>query len=199
MFNLLAVVSAVGCVATFVTYIAGPDYSRRWVYFATYHSRPSICDRAVEFGRLYEAQPFVVSARGYSWSEPYSLSHDFQDDRSMLGPPAIDDNYSRSVKWNLAGVRLIEGRLIPPWGWKDHPLGDPATAIRYRVVSVPVIYPIGLFALVPMAWCIARAQRARRAHAFNAANRCATCGYDLRATPDRCPECGTPVQPNPTD
>jgi hypothetical protein len=58
---------------------------------------------------------------------------------------------------------------------------------NHRLVVIPYGYPAALFALAPAAWLFMRLRRRRRRIGF-----CARCGYDLRGTPDRCPECGTP-------
>jgi hypothetical protein len=58
--------------------------------------------------------------------------------------------------------------------------------IRSTAIRVPHWLFAAIFAVTPAAWFLAR-RRVRTSHGVA----CPTCGYDLRATPDRCPECGT--------
>ena len=63
-----------------------------------------------------------------------------------------------------------------------------------RVYTVPFWFLTLLFAVAPSIWLRDRWRawrRARREH-LREAGVCPICGYDLRATPARCPECGTP-------
>ena len=50
-----------------------------------------------------------------------------------------------------------------------------------------------LCAALPLWWLVTTFQRYRRNAGRNGHHICRRCGYDLRATPGRCPECGTPV------
>ena len=67
---------------------------------------------------------------------------------------------------------------------------DPRHDIRgvpTHEVWVPHWLPLLLSGAPPAAWAVATVRGRRR----RATGLCARCGYDLRATPRRCPECGT--------
>jgi 4-amino-4-deoxy-L-arabinose transferase-like glycosyltransferase len=64
-----------------------------------------------------------------------------------------------------------------------------------RGIMCPHWAAFAAFALPPLAWRIARVRRRRR----NRHGLCPSCGYDLRASPQRCPECGTAVTSRGTD
>jgi hypothetical protein len=59
-----------------------------------------------------------------------------------------------------------------------------------RILLVPAWSAAGLTLLPPLAW-LHRLRRRRQRRARAAAGLCPHCAYDLRATPGRCPECGT--------
>jgi hypothetical protein len=80
-------------------------------------------------------------------------------------------------------------------------LTDPAgrtirALTKITVIAIPWWPLVLMFSILPALWLRQRRKRL----ALMRRGYCATCGYDLRATPDRCPECGTvpdrsPVQP----
>ena len=60
---------------------------------------------------------------------------------------------------------------------------------RWWSITSPHWYVLSATAILPALWLVRTVRRARRT--FKGA--CPSCGYDLRATPDRCPECGQQV------
>jgi hypothetical protein len=79
------------------------------------------------------------------------------------------------------------GPFVVQWGVSSHPLSAGIwRAADFTRVKMPYWLPAALLALPPGIW-------ARRRHRLRRRQRtgcCIACGYDLRASPERCPECG---------
>ena len=91
------------------------------------------------------------------------------------------------LHWNLGVPRL----------WTDHSgpnlWGVGGVSVVTRMAEVPFWTLAAPFAVLPLA----RVGRNFRAARRTRSGLCPACGYDLRATPGRCPECGTIAAPAP--
>jgi len=99
--------------------------------------------------------------------------------------PAVLTGFFRHAEWrpDLAHP----WRLLGVYVERERP-GSPLT--RFHYVSFPYWLPAAMTA--PLAVRAVRlAVEWRRRRRRHAAGCCPRCGYDLRATPERCPECGT--------
>jgi hypothetical protein len=98
-------------------------------------------------------------------------SDDFEEPYGILFDPT-------AVRNSLAGFKLAGGTLT---------IGSQTPA--YHAVLVPHWALVVPLAVPPLLWARGRLRRRRWARQ----GRCRHCGYDLRGSPERCPECGRPV------
>jgi hypothetical protein len=86
-------------------------------------------------------------------------------------------------------TRLVTGLPVYPSRpryWEVQYRQRPGVVTR---VGVPFWLPL-MFAVVPPLWWLIQRLRNLRRHRDGL---CRECGYDLRASRERCPECGTPI------
>ncbi len=110
----------------------------------------------------------------------------------------ISDQILGETRWDFCGVEYSRQLLYcGRWGVDySHQLvyighDVPRHPVAYVSLIIPFWLPVVVFLIGPLltfvpALVVRLRRRRRRKRGL-----CLTCGYDLRATPDRCPECGT--------
>jgi hypothetical protein len=138
---------------------------------------------------LYAAVAAAIAVReGGSYLRGYDLFRPLEPPRPFT---AAEVNAYRPAppRFSLAGFRVQPGFRAQ-------------YTVQYgRVYTVPFWFISLACAVLPGLWLRARRQEWRRARAARVrqAGICPGCGYDLRASPNRCPECGSDPEHGVTD
>ncbi len=117
------------------------------------------------------------------WDEPT-----WQEIQSIPGRPfssGLVRTLPPDVYWRAGGLGLYIDRHTRS---KELPTDPPVPARRSYAIYLPARLTVAAVLLPPLVLAALAERGRRRSHRTNC---CRKCGYDLRATPDRCPECGT--------
>jgi hypothetical protein len=180
LFTLASALSLLLCVATAALWVRSYRVAdgASWQEHGRNYSFHAMCGGAVfhcQYGDYrpgYDAYQYPHPER-MTWSSyanpDYSVT-EWRSSEEAVGPRYRLLGFAYEHRTWPAGTELIAG-------------GGRWTAVRSWMIAIPAWAIVGVFAVLPLAWVRRRWRRPR-------AGCCGKCGYDLRATPGRCPECG---------
>jgi hypothetical protein len=191
LLNAGAVLSLLLCAATLAVWVRS-----YWVGDLLYHSRSRFA--AVKGGpgtqvRVHATEVLLISGRG-GLAVEVRLTDTIASDPVPVPMPASssiveslwkaypDPRYPQAEPADSLLRRLGFGYRVWDLKW--------SLSSSRRRWWAPAWFVAGLLAVWPGV-VVGRALRRRRRRRWAKDGKCATCGYDLRATPERCPECGT--------
>ena len=115
---------------------------------------------------------------------------------SDLPEPSHDWNWEDQTEWQYEIVQPEQepATLLSPLGFWRYRV-DNSSAYTRSKISVIVIpwWSLSVMAAILPFTVMLRSVISRLRQSSTKKGRCRACDYDLRATPDRCPECGTGV------
>jgi hypothetical protein len=171
IFNALTALSLVLCLAAGVLWIRSSlhNQSRFWTAGAQAFALSSYQGRLVFWNATRSADP-----PPYFWTYYYGYREHGQ-------------------AWANGSDGACDGGLQTVWKWADFVTysheRDMGMDHRRFTLRYCVLFPV---LLIPVAWFILlKSMEHRQQRQRLATHSCAICGYDLRATPTRCPECGS--------
>jgi hypothetical protein len=174
LLNLLTVLSLLLCVATGVLWIRSHFVEDQLIW------------RNVNGARWVSTAPghLVIGLELADWSGWPTDSYGVRYERGQ--PLPVAEHVVRTLVLNVGPRDTFEQWQRAGFGWWRWRPASRASVFARLVVPLWAVIPVT--AALPL-WRGIRAWRRSRRNA----GRCRSCGYDLRATPEKCPECGTAV------
>jgi hypothetical protein len=168
LFSGLAGASLLLSVATILIWIES-EFASDFIYRADSTSQISVAWGAGELALIYNYLP-----NGGGPSTPEVHFNHANRPRWFSRDAAHSSAQALSL-WNRLGFIVLYKVQSASWGG------------YMSLVSIPAWFLVLTFSALPLA----RLREGYRLWLRRRSHLCVNCGYDLRATPDRCPECGT--------